>query len=85
MGEKVGGFTAEGAGSGEGGIYSPCFEDRPRSWTQAVTRRHNILDSSLRSEYLMRVATLTTWNESVGGLCVVTGLMTEDGFPPSRE
>ena len=39
----------------------------------------------LRSEYVMRVATLTTWNESVGGLCVVTGLMVEDGFLPSQE
>ena len=49
----------------------------------ATRRRAGVLDSSLRSEFIMRVATLTTVDESGVGFSVVTGLMAGagDGFP----
>ena len=41
-------------------------------------------EGALRSEFIMRVATLTTVDESGVGFSVVTGLMagTGDGLPP---
>ena len=62
-----------------------------RCATLGMTKRgryaRNDKEGALRSEFIMRVATLTTVDESGVGFSVVTGLMagTGDGFPPSRE